>query len=459
MPDMTLSEQLIQFSRQLDFSDIPADASANAKLHVLDTIGICLAASQDDTAQAVKRAMARIGTHPESSVIGGTGKFSAAAAALINSSAAHGPDFDDTHQGSVIHISSVVVPASLAVAESVGASGRDFLTAVVSGYETTTRLGMAAPGIFHMRGYHATSLVGIFGAVLIAGKLSGLDAGVQCNALGIAGSQASGILECLNAKSSLKQIQPGWAAYSGIIASILAQEGVTGPNTVFEGRYGFFNSFLPEGNYDLKKAVANLGTTWEVNDIAYKRYPCCHHTQAFLDCVKEIREANPFSLDDIDEIECVISPMQAELLCHPREDRYEPKTAYTAKFSLPYVVSVMLHRGKVGLREFSDETIKDDSILKLARRLKFTESDDTGYPGSFPGWVRIKLKDARTFEHRMAANRGAQANPASEAEIVGKFEDNASIVLPREKVHQLRALIMDIEHVPDVRALSACTSI
>jgi 2-methylcitrate dehydratase PrpD len=458
MPDMPLSEQLIRFSRNLDFSDIPGDALANAKLHVLDTIGICLAASQDDTAQAVKRAMARIGTNPESSVIGGTGKFSAAAAAMINSSAAHGPDFDDTHQGSVIHISSVVVPASLAVAESVGAGGRDFLTAVVAGYETTTRLGMAAPGIFHMRGYHATSLVGIFGAALIAGKLNGLDAGVQCNALGIAGSQAAGILECLNAKSSLKQIQSGWAAYSGIVASLLAEEGVTGPNTVFEGRYGFFNAFLPEGNYDLEKAVANLGTAWEVNDIAYKLYPCCHHTQAFLDCVKEITRANPFSLDDIEEIECIISPMQAELLCHPREDRYVPKTAYTAKFSLPYVVSVMLHRGKVGLREFSDETIQDESILKLARRLKFTESDETGYPGSFPGWVRIKLKDSRAFEHRMAANRGAQANPASEAEIVGKFEDNAAIVLPREKIDRLKALVMDIEHVPDVRALAACTS-
>lgn len=459
MSDLTISEKLIQFSSSLAFSDIPQEAVTAAKFHVLDTIGVCLAASADDTSQAVKRALLQMDTKAESTIIGSKDKASAATAAMINSTAAHGPDFDDTHQGSVIHISSVVVPTSLAVAESVGASGKDFLTAAITGYETTTRLGMAAPGIFHMRGYHATSLVGIFGAVLIAGKLKGLDANVQCNALGIAGSQASGILECLNAKSSLKQIQPGWAAYSGIIASLFAREGVTGPNTVFEGRYGFFNSYLPDGNYDLEKTVQNLGLSWEVNDIAYKLYPCCHHTQAFLDCVKEITRAHPFLPDDIEEIECIISPMQAELLCKPLEDRYLPKTAYTAKFSLPYVVSVMLHRGKVGLREFSSEAIKDDAVLKLAQKLKFTESADVGYPGAFPGWVKIRLKNGRSFEHRMPANRGAQANPASEEEIIGKFEDNASIVLSRENIQKLKDLLLNIESVPDVREITRCMAV
>jgi 2-methylcitrate dehydratase PrpD len=456
MSNPTISEKLVQFSSNLAFSDIPQDAVKAAKFHILDTIGICLGASIDDTTQAVKRALSQMDTKAESTLIGSRDKASAATAALINSAAAHGPDFDDTHQGSVIHISSVVVPASLAVAESVGASGKDFLTAAISGYETTTRLGRAAPGIFHMRGYHATSLIGIFGAVLIAGKLKVLNADVQCNALGIAGSQASGILECLNAKSSLKQIQPGWAAYSGIIASLFAQEGVTGPNTVFEGRYGFFKSYLPEGNYDLEETVKDLGLSWEVNDIAYKLYPCCHHLQAFLDCVKEITRANTFSLDDIEQIECIISPMQAELLCKPLEDRYLPKTAYTAKFSLPYVVSVMLHRGKVGLREFSSEAIKDDAVLKLAQRLKFTESADVGYPGAFPGWVKLKLKNGRSVEHLMSANRGAQDNPASEEEIIGKFEDNASIVLPRERVHELKELLMGIENVKHVRDITRC---
>jgi 2-methylcitrate dehydratase PrpD len=402
--------------------------------------------------------MARLeasGANPRSSIIGGAEKSCAPAAALINSTAAHGPDFDDTHPGSVIHISSVVVPTGLAVAESVGATGKDFLTALIAGYETTARLGMAAPGAFHMRGYHATALVGIFGAVLIAGKLQRLDETVQRHALGIAGSQASGILECLNAKSSLKQIQPGWAAYSGIVATLFAQEGVTGPDTVFEGRYGFFRSFLPDGNYDLTKAVDDLGRKWEVGDIAYKLYPCCHHTQAFLDCLKSIRAGNPFSLDEIEEIECIISPMQAELLCKPLEDRYAPKTAYTAKFSLPYVMSVMLHRGKVGLREFSDEAIGDPAILRLARRVRFTESDDTGYPGSFPGWVRIVLRDGRRLEQRMMANRGAQGNPASDDEIVGKYEDNASLVLPREIVDRLRELVMNLDDVPDLSTLTA----
>lgn len=452
---LTVSNKLVRFSSELSYSDVPADALTNAKLHTLDTIGVVLAASRDETTQSVKRAMTALGGNSEASIFGSADRSSAPAAALINSAAAHGPDFDDTHQGSVIHISSVVVPTSLAVAESVAASGKDLLTAIVTGYETTTRLGMAAPGKFHVRGYHATALVGIFGAVLIAGKLRGLDADTQVNALGIAGSQASGILECLNAKSSLKQIQPGWAAYSGIISTLFAQEGVTGPDTVFEGRYGFFPSFLPDGDYDLSKAVEGLGEKWEVNDIAYKLYPCCHHTQAFLDCLKELASTRSLSPEDVEQVECIISPMQAELLCHPIEDRYEPKTPYTAKFSLPYVVSVMLHHGRVGLREFSEELIADREIIDFARRVTLVEDETVGYPGAFPGWVRVHLRDGEVLERRIPANRGAQENPASEEEIIEKFDANASLVLSSEKAERLKDQILHLEDLADVRDLAA----
>ncbi|WP_260287173.1 MmgE/PrpD family protein [Peribacillus aracenensis] len=450
----TLSEKLTDFVTNLKYEAIQDEALKNAKYHVLDTIGISIAASTSDTAQTVKNVMRKLGTTSESTVIGSQEKFSAAAAAMANSTMAHGPDFDDTHGGSVVHVSSVVVPASLAVAESVKASGKDYLTAVMAGYEVTNRLGMVAPGNYHARGFHTTALLGGFGSAVMTGKLKGLSPSVITHALGICGSQASGIIEFLSNGSSLKQMQPGWSAYSGIIAAMLAEEGMTGPLSVFEGRYGFFNSYLYQTDHDQNKVLEGLNEVWEVNDIAYKLYPCCHHTQAFLDCTKQIRNEEDFRLEEIEEIKCIISPKQAEIICSPLEEKYEPKTPYDAKFSLPYVLSVMLHRGQCGLGDFTGEIIKDESVLRLARKFTYITSEETGYPGAFPGWVKIKLKDGRVLERRMKTNRGGRENPASEAEIIGKFENNASSVLSSDKVSRIKELVLNVEKVKDVSEIT-----
>lgn len=454
MDNRTLSEQIIGFMSDLKIADIPSDAISNAKYHVLDTIGICLASTELDTVKAAKNVMDRLGTRLECTAIGFREKYSAPAAAMINSVGAHGADFDDTHSGSILHISSTVVPTSIAVAESVGASGKDFITAATVGYELATRLGMTAPGKFTGRGWHPSAMLGIFGVALITGKLKGLPPAVMRDALGICGSQASGIIEFLHNGSNLKQIQPGWACYSGITSTMFAEAGVTGPDTVFEGEHGVFKCFMYGQDMDLSAPVAGLGTTWEVNNIAYKLHPCCHYNQAFVDCVKVLKHKNDFRLEEIEEVECIIHPKQAEVVVDPIEEKIPPKTAYDGKFSLPYVVSVALLRDKVTLKDFTDEAVKDKNAERLARKFKITHNMDTGFPFTFPGWVKIKLKDGRILEHIMKSNRGGVGNPADDSEIIGKFEDNASLMLPSAKINRIKEMVLNIEDVKDIREIT-----
>jgi 2-methylcitrate dehydratase PrpD len=453
--NQTYSEKLTEFGIQLKYGDIPALAITNAKYHILDVIGVILASSYSDTANTIKNTLHKMGGRQESTVIGSDNKFPAPLAAMANATMAHTPDFDDTHGESIIHPSSVVVPTSLAVGETQGTNGKDFIAAAVAAYEIILRIGMVAPGKFHAIGFHPTPICGIFGAALISGKLKGLDPLTIRNAMGICGSQAAGLLEFLSDGSSVKRFHPGWACYSGIFATLLAEEGMTGPATVLEGRFGFYRTHLNKEEYNLERLTEGLGTKWEVNNISYKLYPCCHHIPAFADCVREIKRKETIQPDEIEEIECIISPGQADLVCRPVEDKVAPRTPYDAKFSLPYVIAVMISRGKCGLNDFTDEAIREEKVLQLAKKVKHTLSDSTGYPGSFPGWVKIKLKNGKVLEHREKVNRGGPDNPVGEEEIIDKFENNAQLLLSSQKVKEIKEQILNIEGLKDIRSVTS----
>ncbi|HYE92729.1 MAG TPA: MmgE/PrpD family protein, partial [Terriglobales bacterium] len=320
---MTLAERLAAFTGALRFDALPADVLASARLHILDVFGLALAASTYDFAAAVAAVAEAPGP---CSILGGTRTATPSAAALVNGTLAHGLDFDDTHAASITHASAVIVPAALAVAERDGISGRDLLTAVVAGYEAIARLGMAAPGAFHARGWHATPVCGAFAAALTAGKLMGLDAPRLTHALGIVGSFASGLMEFLEDGSGVKRVHAGWAAHAGVLAATMAAGGLTGPATILEGRFGFYPTFL--GTAPAADVFATLGTRWETLRIGFKPYPCCHYLHAYIDCALRLRREQRVEPDSIVAVECRVPAAELPIVCEPRAVKLRPRTTY-----------------------------------------------------------------------------------------------------------------------------------
>jgi len=350
---MTLAARLAAFAVALRYDDLPPAVLASVRLRVLDILGIALAASTQEFAPSVLAPLEAWGGRGDCTVVGAKVTAPAPLAALVNGTLAHGLDFDDTHAGSITHASAVVLPAALAVGEAQGADGRAVLTAAVAGYETITRLGMAAPGAFHARGWHATAVCGPFAAALVAGRLTGLDAGRLTAALGLAGSVASGVQEFLEDGSWSKRLHAGWAGHGGVVAAELARNGFTGPATILEGRFGLYRTFL--GVDPDVRPFETLGREWETLRVGFKPYPCCHYLHAFLDCALALRREPGFDVAQIEAVECLVPAGEVPIVCEPRAAKLRPRTTYDAQFSLPFTVAAALSDGQVGLDTFTPE--------------------------------------------------------------------------------------------------------
>jgi len=449
---MTLAERLTEFAARLQFEDIPADVVASVRLRALDILGIALASSTSDLAPSVLGAVNGWG-RGACSVIGSSLTAPPPLAALANGALAHGLDFDDTHAISITHASSVILPTVLALGEAGGYSGRAVVTAAVAGYEAMTRVGMAAPGQFHARGFHATAVCGTFGATLAAGRLAGLDRGRLTAALGIAGSFASGINEHLEDGSWVKRVHPGWAAHSGIVAAGLARGGFSGPATIFEGRFGLYRTFL-RAEPD-RSPFDTLGKEWETLRVGFKPYPCCHYNHAYLDCALALRREHGIEPDAIEGIECLVPAGEVPIVCEPRESKLRPRTPYDAQFSLAYSMAAALVDGRVGLDTYAKDRISDERTLALAARVQHTVDPASRFPDGFPGSVRLRLRDGRLVEASEPDGRGSAARPLEPGAIVAKFRDNARRALPADRVAALEKVALSVDSLDTVGTLLA----
>jgi 2-methylcitrate dehydratase PrpD len=449
---MTLAHRLAEFAVALRFEDIPADVVASVRLRALDIIGLALAASTHDFAASFRGALEGWRADGQCTVIGSAQTAPPPLAILVNGALAHGLDFDDTHPPSVTHASAVVLPTVLALGEAGVLDGRTVVTAAVTGYEAIARLGMAAPGAFHDRGWHATAVCGAFAAALAAAKCDRLDTTRMTAALGLAGSFTSGVMEFLADGSSAKRVHPGWAGHSGAVAAALARGGLTGPATILEGRFGFYRAFL--GVAPDPKPFATLGTAWETLRGAFKPYPCCHLNHAYLDCALELRRAHGLDAEQVESIECRVPPGQVPIVCEPREAKVRPRTAYDAQFSLPFSIAASLVDGRVGLDTYAPARLRDERVLDLAARVTHALDPDSRYPECFPGWVRLRLRDGRELEARVLDGWGSLARPMPPEAIVAKFRDNARHAVPPARVAAIERAALGLDALPDIRALT-----
>jgi len=448
------AKTLGEWAACLRAEDIPAAVRDNAALRVLDTIGCALAGAREEHAPSVLALVSRWGGPGLSTIWGTTLTAAPPQAALANGALAHGLDFDDTHTDSVCHASAVLVPAVLALAESERLDGRDALTALVAGYEAMIRIGMAAPGRFHERGWHATAVCGAFGAALAAGKSLGLDANRLAAALGIAASMASGVMEFLEDGSWIKRLHPGWAAQSGIQAAALAQEGFTGPATALEGRLGFYRAALGEIP-DIAKQLTNLGDEWETVRSSFKLYPCCHLNHAYLDAVTSLKRTEGLKSEQVEEVECLVPAGEIPIVCEPAAAKLRPRSPYDAKFSLAFCIAAALAGDRVGIGAFTEESIREPAALALAARVRYTVDPSSPYPRTFPGWVKVRLTDGRVLEAREESQRGGPERPIARDEVIAKFRDNATRLMPQARVAALEGAVLGMDRARDLGPLLA----
>src|SRR6202167_2775314 len=275
---MPLSTELAIWASSLGFEDLPEDVVEATKLRVLDVIGLSLAGAETDFGRSTRAAMLAMSPPGSCRILGTGDKLGVTAAAFANGAFSQALEFDDTHNESIVHMSSPAVAAALALSEYTKVSGRDLITAIAIGNEISCRVGSVSSGELHARGFHPTGLFATFGAAYLASKILKLDAETQARAAGIAGSFASGLLECWVDGTQTKFLHPGWSAHSGIAAALLARAGVTGPAKVFEGRFGLFAGHVqdPQAHRDFTRIDAALGVHWESRNSSFKPFPAAH---------------------------------------------------------------------------------------------------------------------------------------------------------------------------------------
>ena len=449
---MTAAERLASFAVALRHEDVPAAVRERAVLHVLDAVGCAYAASALGEGGEARAVVSAQGGTPEAALIGSHVRAPATGAALANGTLMHALDFDDTHPGSICHITTVVAPAALAVAEAVGAGGRELVTAYVAGCETVARLGAAADGEFHRRGFHATGVCGVFGSAVAAARLLSLDEAATVCALGIAGSFAPGLLEFLGDGSSTKRLHAGGAARAGVEAALLAAAGATGPAGVIDGRYGLFATHLGHAHAEAIGAqLDDLGARWETAAMAIKPYPCCHFMHGALEAIASL----DLAAGDVLGIDVRVADAGVGLILEPAAEKPRPRTPYDAKFSLPFTAGALLVHGRVGVATFTADGIDDEAAVVVAERMSYQPVPLAEMANAFGGSVAVRTADVRTLEAVVEHPRGSLAAPMTIDEVRAKFRDNASLALAPGAVLALEAAILGADEAQRAPELPA----
>jgi 2-methylcitrate dehydratase PrpD len=460
---VTLVQALAEMVAKTSYDALPEPVRASAPERVLDIVGLCLAALDMDTSTATLGWVAESGGAAQATALGlWEQKVPAAQAAFANGVLAHSLDYDDTHLPSILHPSASVVPAALAAAETAHVSGQRLLAAVATGVEVVVRLGMAGydstagQSTFFERGQHATSICGAIGSAAAAASVLGLPVKGIADAMGLAVSMTGGVLEANRTGGTVKRLHCGWAAHAGVTAAQLAARGFTGPPTVLEGRFGFYEAFL-SGRFEATAITDGLGEQWCLPDVHYKPYPANHFTHAVADAAIALR-ASGLRPEDIASAVISAPTPTVRTIGEPIEAKRRPESGYHAKFSAPYVFAAALVGGGglgLGLDDFTDELVREPVRQSLMDRTTVVGSAecDAGYPHTLPAVVTVTTTVGGTLSEAVFANRGGPLRPLSADELRAKYLDCASRALGEDVAGRLASAVLALPDLPDVADL------
>jgi len=418
----TVAETLADRVCALSLDDVSELARQRCRDLLLDVAGLCVAARHRDYVSALRKSMDAGGA---CTALGHAETFSAEDAALLNGTAAHGEDFDDTFEGGPVHSGAVVVPAVLAACERFGLDGRSALLGIAAGVETMCRLSLVAPKRIHKAGFHPTAVLGAIASALAISKTLNLNEKQTVDALGIAGSMAGGIIEYLAEGAWTKRLHAGWAAHAGLHAARIAREGFSGPRTVFEGAHGLFFAFARGADGKYSELTDKFGQEWRMEGLTFKPYATGTMNQPYIDCALRLAQRG-FAAEEVAEVLCETAEGYVHRLWEPLAAKQRPPNDYAAKFSTPFNIAVAFVTGGAGFEAFSPRTVSDERVLGLAAKVRYIVDPQNPYPSRYTGHVMMMLRDVRVFEERQPHIRGGVHEPLQRGELERKFRGNAA---------------------------------
>nr|WP_154324739.1 MmgE/PrpD family protein [Pantoea sp. 201603H] len=446
-----LAEKIAAVLTPLQLDNIPEKAITVAINDLLDMAGLCIAARRSDYITALINTDDQQGN---CTALGHAAGFSASGAALINGTATHGEDFDDTLEGAPIRVGAMVLPAVLAAAERHHRSGEDALRGIVAGLEMVCRFNHVVPGAIHKAGFHPVGVIGVLGATAGVGVTLGLNQQQLTDAFGIAGSFASGLGEFLSEGAWTKRLHPGWAAQSGYKAALLGQAGYNGPRTIFEGPRNLFRVFSRDAPANYHPLIDGLGEQWMMERIAFKPYACGTMIHPFIDCMLQMRQQG-IHAEDIISVECDTGEGLVDRLWEPLASKQRPTSGYAAKFSMPFAMAISFFEGDAGLEQFTDDKIDLPQVLALAAKIRYRIDPHNEYPRNYSGHARVTFTDGRVHEWRQPHFRGGVKEPLTRDALIEKFRRNIAYGgLPSGYGEDLLQYCLNIARVEDVASLA-----
>jgi 2-methylcitrate dehydratase PrpD len=445
------------------YEDLPLDVVEHTKKQILDILGVALGGSAKAGVKELAEIVSDWGGREESTMFCYGSKVPAPNAAQVNATMGHALDYDDTGDGPT-HPSVVVVPAALAVAERQGSvSGRELITTVALGVDMMGRLGQAFrsglktatiaghPGA----GWHLTALYGYLAAAGVASRLLGLDEDRMVNAIGIAYHQCSGNGQCVTEGALTKRMGPGFAARGGIVAALMAEKGITGAGESLEGEVGLFNLYH-KGEYDPTPLTAELGKRFTGLNALMKPYPCCKGTHAYVELALSMVKNHHIKPEDVKEI-TVFNEDDKYFLLYPLEKRRRPENPVDSQFSIPWAVATVFARGRVGIGDFTEESIRSADILELSSKVRVKIDKNIGEKkGLIPAKIGVTIRSGETLIEQSEIPDEGPAKPPPFADYERKFRDCAAYaVKPRtvKQIDRLVSLIKQLDKIGDIREL------
>lgn len=438
---MNETRQIAQFVNQTRYADIPPAIIDEFKIFVLDTLGAGFIGSMQPWTKKLVGVVHALGGNPEASVFNADWRIDVSRAALINGTAIGSFECEPL---TGTHASGTILPALLAVCERDHLPARSFLLALIVGAEIQGRMSRTAIGLESERGFHNPGTQGPFGAALAIGKLLGYDQSTLVNAMGIAGSHAAGLVEFAWEGNDTKRMHLGRAAQLGMESAFLARAGFTGPSTIIEGRFGYYNAFSLPGA-DLAKLTAGLGSTWSVQPPSHKSYALHATQQAVVHAIQQFKRQHTIDPDRLSRI-AIAGP---ERMMEGRHSVRDPRTVMGGQYSLPFGVAVALMRDLSNPLNYDDAAVADPTIRAIAARVELIPAEDQGEPE-----VQLDL-DGQTYVLSTEPYKGSPRNPMTWADVQDKFQRYASQALDDSRVREIIDVVADLENLSDMTHLAS----